>query len=103
MKLISSQRYLDQEIVDTKIANSDFIVQVSPEFAIGDEVYQVIMDGHHSYHAAVKSGNTPEFIVQNAMDNDCVQLIEDNKIEDFLEQCWVDSEYYDVITGENCF
>jgi hypothetical protein len=103
MKLISSQKFLNQEVVQEKIQNEDFEVQVSPVFNIDGTDYQVIMDGHHSYHAAIQSGNCPDFIEQNVMDNDNIQLLLDGNIEDFLLTVYVDSDYYDVSTGVSIF
>ena len=103
MKLISSQKYLNDEIVQTKIDNADFAVSVSPMFIIDGVDYQVILDGHHSYHAAIQAGFEPEFIVQTILENDSIQLLIDDNIEDFLTVNYIDSDYYYVATGISVF
>ena len=99
--IISSQSYIDDDIVDTKIANNDYIVYLSPVFTVEEEDYQVIMDGHHSYHASIKSGNAPVFVVQSAQDNDRIALIDN--VDLFLEACYLDTDWYDVATGKRVF
>ena len=101
--LISSQRFLDQEIVQGKIDNNDFEVQVSTVFEIDGTNYQVIMDGHHSYHAAIQSGHKPVFVEQSVYDNDNIQLLLDGNKEDFLFAVYIDSDYYNIETGKNIF
>ena len=99
MKLISSQRYLDEAIVAVKIENEDFEVQVSPEFEFEGETYRVVMDGHHSYAAAKKAGAEPVFYEQDASDNDRIALLENGNTEDFFDVCRIDSDWYDIETG----
>jgi len=45
--LISSQRYLDEEIVAGKQADQDYTVQYAVVAVEGVE-YMVVVDGHHS-------------------------------------------------------
>lgn len=97
--LISSQSFIDENIVADKIANEDFEVQISPAFEIDGVEYAVIQDGHHSYRAAIEAGVEPEFIIQTASDNDRIALLADGDIETFLEASYVDCSYYDVSTG----
>ena len=91
MNLITSQHYLNEETVAEKIAAGDFAVQVSPEFAIDGQVYRVILDGHHSYAAAIEAGVEPEIEEQTASDDDRIGLI--GNVDDFLAACWMDGEY----------
>lgn len=102
VKLISSQRYLDEATVAQKIEEKDFTVQLSPVFEIDGQEYQVIMDGHHSYHAAKEAGVEPNYVVQTVQDNDTIALMEEN-IDEFLEAAWVDSDWYEIETGINIF
>jgi len=98
-QIISSQRYLEDEIIKEKIESEDFEVLVSPKFDIDGETYQVIIDGHHSYHAAIKTGNTPIYTVASCQDSDNVAILEyDNDPERFLETAYIDSDYYDIET-----
>lgn len=97
---ITSQHYINDEIVAEKIAAGDFEVQVSPKFEIGGETFQVIMDGHHSLAAALEAGVEPIIIEQDATENDCIALLDDNNVEAFLEACWMDGEYQYAISGK---
>lgn len=96
--LISSQRYIDEETVAQKIEDNDFEVQLSPVFEIDGQEYQVIMDGHHSYHAAIEVGVEPDYTTQTATDNDRILLL-DTDIDLFLEACHIDSDWYNIETG----
>ena len=96
MTIITSQHFVSEEIVAEKIANGDFEVFVSPAFEVDGEVYQVLLDGHHSLAAAVEAGRDPIIIERNEAEDDRVALI-DNP-EDFLAACWMDGEYVNAIT-----
>ena len=96
--LISSQRFVDEEIVAQKIADQDFEVQLSPVFEIDREEYQVIMDGHHSYHAALEVGVEPTYYEQTASENDRINLL-NKDVDLFLEACYHDDDWYDIKTG----
>lgn len=98
IKYISSQRYIDDEIVSAKIEANDFEVLVSPSFEIDGEMVAVILDGHHSYHAAVESGVSPEFVEATAQNHDAVALIESDA-DTFLEAVHMGDDYYYVDTG----
>lgn len=98
-KIISAQRYIDDEIVAAKVANQDFVVALSPVFEVEGESYQVVVDGHHSLAAAKLAGVEPEYMVQDVRDNDTIQMLVDGRVEDFLVTHRIDSDYYDVATG----
>ena len=99
--LITSQHYIDDEIVAEKIASGDFEVQVSPEFAVGGETFRVVMDGHHSLAAARQAGVDPVIIEQDAAANDRVALLDAGDVDAFLEACWMDGEYIYAETEES--
>lgn len=99
VKIISSQRFLDDNIVSQKIKDEDFEVQLSPVFTLDNQDYQVVTDGHHSLAAAKQAGVQPVFYVQNSSENDRIGLIESGEIDDFLSLSWIDSDWYDVETG----
>lgn len=61
-RLVTHQRFLDGPKVDEKIANNDFMVNVSPEFEDEGKKYRMILDGHHSLAAAVKARVMPVFV-----------------------------------------
>lgn len=63
VRLVTNQEFIDPEIVAAKTAAKDFNVQVSPLFT--DEHgarFRIIIDGHHSYAAAVLAGVAPTLI-----------------------------------------
>lgn len=74
--LITNQRHIDDAIVAAKIVDGDFQVQLSPEFitASGKRV-RVIIDGHHSLQAAIRSGNEPYFVENNYAGSDYVNVV----------------------------
>lgn len=98
VKIISSQHFLDDEIVQSKVDAADFVVTLSPAFEVDGVVVQVVLDGHHSFAAAQRVGVAPEYEVATVQTNDAINLIEADPLT-FLEAVWVDGDYYDVITG----
>ena len=46
-QIISSQDYLDPDIVETKRREKDFDVLLSPEFDYEGRTFQIVLDGHH--------------------------------------------------------
>lgn len=98
IKYISSQRYINEEIVSDKAEAADFEVLVSPVFEIDGEMMAVILDGHHSYHAAIEAGVTPEFVEATTQDHDAVALLESD-VDTFLEAVHMGDDYYYVETG----
>jgi signal transduction histidine kinase len=99
---ISSQRYLDEETVQAKREARDYVVTVSPEFEIDGVAMQAVIDGHHSLAAAEADGVEPEFVVATIQNDDRIALIE-SSIDDYLEVCYMDSDWYDVATGKGVF
>lgn len=97
--LITSQEYRNAEIVSEKISNEDFAVYLSPVFEINGEEFQVVLDGHHSYAAAIEAGVQPEFYVQSPRDNDTIALLYSGNVEDFLTVNVIDGEYRHIDTG----
>ena len=102
--IISSQRYLSEEIVAAKVANADYIVNVTPEFEIeGIGMVRAIIDGHHSYAAANEAGVAPTLVELTATENDRIALIQAGDVEAYLEAAYHDSDWYDLETGLNIF
>ena len=97
--LITSQHYLDEEIVAEKIANEDFRVQVSSEFEIDGVAYRVVLDWHHSLAAAIEAGVDAEIEEMSASDNNRVSLLDSGDIESFIESCWHDGDYMFAVSG----
>lgn len=61
-RIITHQRYLDEEKVAEKIRNRDFMVNVTPEFEDEGKKYRMIIDGHHSLEAAMRMSVLPDFV-----------------------------------------
>lgn len=99
---ISSQRYLDDNTVQAKREARDYVVTVSPEFALNGVVMQAVIDGHHSLAAAEADGVEPEFVVASLRDDDRIALL-NRSIDDYLEVCYMDSDWYDIATGKGVF
>lgn len=101
--LISSQRFLDPDIVAQKLASHDFGVLVSPEFNLPDlvnEPLEVLLDGHHSYAAARQAGVQPDFTVATPQVHDAVTFLENGDIDGFLNAVHQGDDYFDVNTGK---
>ncbi|WP_148716512.1 hypothetical protein [Chitinolyticbacter meiyuanensis] len=101
MITVSSQHYLNEDIVAEKIAAADFEVVVSPVFEFDGKTLRVVLDGHHSLSAAKEAGAEAVFVEATRTSNDTVALIEAGQLEAFLEATWIDGDYYDVETGES--
>ncbi len=101
MTLISSQRYLDDDIIDDKVTSGDFEVLISPEFVVDGGTYCVVLDGHHSLAAAKQVGVEPTFITADCTDHDAVWLLMEEQVEDFLLVTHMGDQYYNIATGKN--
>lgn len=101
MKTISSQRYINDDIVAEKISAVDFEVMVSPSFEIDGEIYRVVLDGHHSLFAAKSAGADPVFFEADSTDHDAVSLITNGDVEGFLSAVHMGDDYYDTDNGQD--
>lgn len=101
--LISSQRFLDRSIVAQKIRDQIFDVHVTPSFSLDGRDVRAITDGHHALEAAIKSGNTPNFIQQTARENDRIGMLNNGSIDDYLQAAYHDSPWYDFATKIDLF
>jgi hypothetical protein len=100
--LISSQRYLDPEIIAEKQKNKDYVVTISPAFEANGETMQVVIDGHHSLAAAKKDKVKPKFVIAKKQNDDRIGLLE-KSVDDYLESNYMDSDWYDVKSGDTVF
>lgn len=82
--IITSQDYLNEEIIEAKRAAQDYSIQVSPEFEIDGVSYRVLLDGHHSLAAALEDGAELDVEEMTARDHDAIGLLNNGNIEDFL-------------------
>ena len=98
MRKISSQRYLDPEIVDAKRKSKDYDVQYVI-LNIGGEKVAHIVNGHHSLEAARLDGVNPDYehVDQVQQEADSMEL------DNYLSAHFIDSDWYDVDTGKLVF
>lgn len=101
MITVSSQRFLDDAIVERKVEDGDFEVLVSPEFEFDGQAMRVVLDGHHSFAAAKQAGTSPVYVTATQQEHDAVALIERGEIEDFLAVTHMGDDYYDIETGHD--
>lgn len=97
--LISSQKYLNDEIVALKRKIQDYVVTISPEFEVDGVVMQNILDGHHAFAAAKLDGVELEYFIATEKDDERIALLE-SSISDYLEASYIDTDWYNVVTGK---
>lgn len=96
-KIISSQRYLNDEIVEEKkleLMKSEIDSVDVPIYEVGviDEIeYYMIADKHHTRAAALELGLKINYVV--------IPDSEGLSGNALLEARWIDSPYYDIETG----
>ena len=98
-KIISSQRFLSKSIVKEKRLKKDYDVYITPKFNVDGVDYAAIIDGHHSYAAAMEDNARPNMITATVQDDDRVGLINNGKIDEFLMAAQHDCPWYDIKTG----
>lgn len=101
VRLISSQRHRSDEIIAEKREMKDYGVSVSPVFDLFGEQVQLVLDGHHSWDAAILDGVEPQICELSVRDSDKIALLLKGDIEDFLQATYIDSDLYDIRTGED--
>lgn len=101
MITISSQRYIDEEIVEAKQAAADYEVFVSPSFEVDGQIVRVVLDGHHSLAAALEAGEEPIFTEYDSTEHDAICLLEADDVEGFLQATHMGDDYYNVETGKD--
>lgn len=97
--IITSQSFRDDSTVEEKRANKDYEVKLSPVFEVDDEEFQVIIDGHHSFEAARLDGVEPEFEIATDRDHDAIGMIEEGRVDDFLQAVSHGEDYRNAYTG----
>lgn len=96
--IISSQTYIDEDIVSKKQADRDYTVTLSPEFSHAGLTLQVVLDGHHSLAAAKLDCVEPDYIIATRQQNDTIAIL-DYSTDEFLAACWMGEDWYSVETG----
>jgi len=100
IKIISSQKYRNEETVNAKRKAADYVVTLGKVINIDGTDCRVLIDGHHSFDAAILEG--AEIVVVDANTTTCDREgIED--LDDYLNSHYIDSDWYDVETGSNLF
>lgn len=103
-RTISSQRYLDHEIVEAKRRARDYAAQRATVTVDGEAVY-VVVDGHHSLRAA-KLDNGGEIAWEPCADEiqrDATRASQDGTILDWMAAHQGDSDWYDIATGRDAW
>lgn len=92
--IISSQRFTDSQTVDEKITQLSGVKElVLQAFEVGEDDLAILADGHHRLEAAKRLGISVKFEITTHPEGLTGQ--------DLIEDMWMDSDYYDVRTGEN--
>ena len=92
---ISSQRYLDEDIVNSKkiqIAGLTEIELPVVEVTVGGEIYHILIDGHHRFEAAKNLNIT---VLYNVID-----IISEEKSEDYLVEKHYGDDYYYINSNQ---
>ena len=97
MTIISSQRYIDWDIVESKIdwMTSEGIESLDVPVVrceIDGVEYGIVADAHHRMVAARELGLEINFV---EIDNEY-----GSEGEELLEKMWMDSDYYDVLASD---
>lgn len=92
MKVITSQGYIDYDIVESKkdmldgVSSIDLTVWTTGIQDENGEDLCILSDGHHTYEAAMELGITVNFCE--------VEHPEGLTGDDLLEAAWMDSDYH---------
>ncbi|GIV51995.1 MAG: hypothetical protein KatS3mg038_3902 [Candidatus Kapaibacterium sp.] len=104
MVIISSQRHLDQDVVDEKMQQLAGVdcVELPIVYAgqYGDDDVYVLVDGHHTLAAARALGVEVTYTERSRTECNCHP---DWTLEQMLDHLWMDSDWYDIHTGVNYF
>jgi len=98
--IISSQRYLDNDIVKQKILTIENEVNIPVVFVgewQGEKLYAIV-DGHHTQDAALQTGAKINYVETSGNNYDSRWTL-----EDYLENLYIDSDWYNIETGEPIF
>ena len=100
-QIISSQDYLDPDIVAVKCAEKDFHVLLTPEFEYEGRNFRVVLDGHHSLAAAKISHQKPVFTTANPNNIEGFELVNegDRGVAEFLRIHYNGADWWNIATG----
>lgn len=97
MTIISSQRYINWDIVEDKIneltnEKTEILYVPVVRCEIDGEEYGIVADAHHRMVAARELGREINFVeIENEYGSDG---------EELLEKMWMDGDYYDVVASD---
>lgn len=100
--IITSQRYLNEEIVAEKKEELKGLEQIELPVTSGiidDESYSLLRDGHHRYAAAKELGI--EIIFKETIFNDDNQDRINDDFESFILLHHMGDDFFNLETGEN--
>lgn len=96
MKIISSQHYINYNIVDSKLeelADAEVLeIEAYDAGEIDGEEYAVLFDKHHTLYAAKELGIKIEVVVVNHPEGLTGQKL--------LEEQWMDGDWYYVLDSD---
>lgn len=95
MRYITSQHYLNDDIVAEKSASCDYVVDYITVEIDGEE-YRIVVDGNHSLAAALADNASPVFEHDESVQAEYADMT----AEEVLERCWMDGDYIDAITRD---
>lgn len=96
--IISSQRFIDNEILNEKISKLEAEKPseiVFPVWDVKEFDCAILYNGHHTLEAARQLGIAVKYELVDHPEGLCG--------EDLLEQAWIDSDWYNIETGELFF
>ena len=102
MRVISSQRYRDDDLVEDKreaLALSDATKVTLPVIPVGTDDLYILIDGHHTRDAAMALGLAVEYRIVSRSEHDMANL----SGEALLQAAHMGDDYYDVATGFDVF
>ena len=87
-RIITSQDYLCEDTVEEKREAKNYTIILSPAFEYDGQVFQVLLDGHHRYEAALLDSVEPDItIAEMAGGWDILCHLENGSPEAFLAAC----------------
>lgn len=103
-RTISSQRYVDHEIVEGKRRARDYAAQRVTVTIDGETLY-VVVDGHHSVRAAkLDNGGAVQWEAgPDEVQREARRASEDGTIHDWMAQQQGDCDWYDITTGSDAW
>ncbi|MBD0788195.1 hypothetical protein HUO09_17710 [Vibrio sp. Y2-5] len=103
LTIISSQRYVNESIVLSKMKRNERWIHISPVFIHEGKLKAVLLDGHHSLEASKRLGKVPKVDIVDEEAGCEIELLHQNEVDWFLAWNQNDSEYYETYTLDGDF